>query len=349
MPVPNGDIGVGLVGWGYASATFHSPLIQATPGLRLVAVSSQRPATELPAGQPFDWVRGIEALLARPDVDLVVIPTPNDTHHALAAQALAAGKHVVLDKPFTVTLTEADDLIARARQANRLLSVFHNRRWDGDFLGLQALLASGVLGRVTRLDSRFDRYRPDVRPRWRESAAPGGGLWFDLGPHLLDQALQLFGPPESIWLDTVVQRDAAVADDGFVAVLRYPGKRAVLQASALTAHLAPRFTVHGTAGSYHKQGLDTQEAMLKAGGLPGAPGWGDDPLPGTLTLARGDALQTRQVPSTAGDYRAYYRSVHDALRGVVAAPAVTADEARAVMRLIERGWQSVAEGRVLPV
>lgn len=336
-------IGVGVVGWGFASTTFHAPLIQATPGLRLVAVSSSR-ADELAQTNPSFTVEPTpEALFARSDIDLVVIPTPNDTHHPLAAQALAAGKHVVVDKPFTLSVDEADDLIARAQQADRLLSVFHNRRWDGDFLGLQDILNSGVLGRVTHFESHFDRYRPQVRQRWRESASQGGGLWYDLGPHLLDQTVQLFGQPKALWLDTQVQRDNAVADDWFHCVLRYADLRVVLHASALTASVAPRFVVHGTAGSYTKHGLDTQEDALKAGRLPGDTAWGSDPLPGALVLQMGEQLVHSPGPSVPGDYLRYYTGIRDALlqKGP---PPVTAAEARSVMRLIELGFESKQSG-----
>ena len=334
-------LGVGLVGWGYASATFHAPLVRATPGLRLVAVSSQRPQTQ--GSHPWGWVPSTEALLARGDVDLVVIPTPNQTHHPLAAMALAAGKHVVVDKPFTLTVAEAQDLVTRATQAQRVLSVFHNRRWDSDFLTLRAVLGSGVLGRVTHIASHFDRYRPQVRQRWRESADPGAGLWYDLGPHLLDQALQLLGPPEAIWLDAQQQRDGALTDDVFHAVLRYPGQRVVLHASALTAAVAPRWAVHGTEGSYVQHGLDPQEDVLKTGAAPGGTGWGVHHTPGVLTLRDGEGLHTRPAPMQAGDYLAYYAGLQQAL-ATGGPPPVTATEALAVMAWIAAGQRSLQTG-----
>jgi predicted dehydrogenase len=340
---PDTPIGVGIVGWGFASTTFHAPLIQATPGMRLVAVSSGRADVLGTDALPFAVEPTPQALFARKDIDLVIIPTPNDTHHPLAVEALAAGKHVVVDKPFTLTVTQADDLIERARHARRLLSVFHNRRWDGDFMGLKKVLGSGVLGRVTHLESHFDRYRPDVRQRWRESAELGGGLWYDLGPHLLDQTLQLFGQPQALWLDTQVQRDGAVADDWFHCLLRYPDLRVVLHASALTASVAPRFVVHGTAGSYTKHGLDTQEDALKAGRTPGDTDWGRDPLPGQLTLRQGSGVIQQTVEPLAGNYLPYYEGVRDAILQGNPLP-VTASEARDVIRLIELGLQSHASG-----
>lgn len=295
-------IRVGIIGNGYATQTFHAPLVHATPGLELVAICHRD---------------GVDELLSRTDVDLVVIPTPNHTHHPLAARALAAGKHVVVDKPFTVTAAEARDLMARAAQAGRLLSVFHNRRWDSDFLALRDGLADGRLGRVTQVASHFDRFRPVVRDRWRESDIPGGGLWYDLGPHLLDQALQLWGQPLSVWVDLQRQRDGALTDDGFHAVLRYAGGlRVLLHATALAAEPAPRWRVHGTQGSWVHQGPDAQEDALKAGIVPGEVGW--------------------PVAPAAGDYRSYYAGLRDAIAHGAPNP-VPPEQALAVIGLIEQG------------
>lgn len=346
-------LNVGLVGFGYASATFHAPLIAAVPGLRLVAVASSRPREVLAAWPDVLVDPTPEALLANPDVDLVVIATPNHTHADLAARALLAGKHVVVDKPFTLHAREAQDLITLAKKQQRLLSVFHNRRWDGDFLSLQAVLQSGELGRVTHFESHFDRYRPHVRARWREASGLGGGLWYDLGPHLLDQALQLFGVPDKLWLDLAQQRAGAQTDDWFHAVLHYGPLRVLLHASALTAHVAPRFVLHGTTGSLLKWGLDAQEDALKSGLYPGAEAasadWGTDPQPVHLTLAdRQGQLSRSERPCARGDYPLYYAKVRDAVLHGANNP-VPAEEAWQVMALIELGLLSAAQGRVMPV
>jgi len=346
-------LNVGLLGYGYASATFHAPLIAAVPGLKLTAVASSRPRDVQAAWPEVAVYDTASALIARPDIDLVVIATPNDTHAPLAAQALAAGQHVVVDKPFTLNVAEAQSLMALAKHHRRVLSVFHNRRWDADFMSVRSVLQSGELGRITHFESRFDRYRPVVRQRWRESASPGGGLWYDLGPHLLDQALQLFGQPQSLWLDLAHQRDGALTDDWFHAVLRYDTLRVVLHASALTARVAPRFVVHGTTGSLVKWGLDTQEDALKSGlrppGKPNGGDWGLDPQPLHLTLAdAGQALTERQQPCLRGDYAQYYTQLRDALLHGSPNP-VPAHEALQVMALIEAGLQSLAQGRVVPV
>ena len=202
---------VGLVGYGYAGKTFHAPLIAAVPALALTAVSSSS-AAKVQADWPDVAVHDTPAeLMRRTDLDLVVIASPNDTHHPLARAALQAGLHVVVDKPFTVTLAQARELAMLARERGRLLSVFHNRRWDGDFLTVRALLASGELGRITQFESHFDRFRPQVRQRWREDATRGGGLLYDLGPHLIDQAFALFGAPETVTAFVRTRRDNATA------------------------------------------------------------------------------------------------------------------------------------------
>lgn len=341
---------VGVVGFGFATSTFHAPLIASVPGLELAAMSSSDPAKVRAAWPQVEVCESPEALFARPDIELVVIPTPNETHYPLAVKALAAGKHVVVDKPFTLDAGEARDLIARAEAAGRVLSVFHNRRWDADFLTVRQVLAAGELGRLTHFESHFDRYRPEVRQRWRESGAPGSGLWYDLGSHLLDQALQLFGAPQTISLDLARQRDGAAADDWFHAVLRYDALRVILHASALVPDLGPRFALHGTLGSFIKYGLDPQEDALKTGRRPGpeSPDWGQDPLPGTLTLATPEGLVERDLDSVRGDYARYYAEVRDAIR--LGAPnPVPAIDALRVMRLIELGLASFAEGRVMTV
>jgi predicted dehydrogenase len=341
-------IKVGIVGYGYATATFHAPLISSVPGLELVAVASSD-ASKVHTALPHMTVYATpQTLFARDDIDLVIIPTPNDTHHALAAQALDAGKHVVVDKPFTLNTADALDLIARAEQAQRLLSVFHNRRWDADFLTVQKLLASGELGRVTHVESHFDRYRPEVRQRWREGAGLGSGLWYDLGPHLLDQALCLFGLPQAISLDLATQRDAAQTDDWFHAILRYGELRVILHASALVAHQGPRFVIHGTKGSFTKYGLDPQEDALKSGARPVDDNWGIDVQAGRLDVIRGTWMQQSTVPNERGDYTQFYSGIRDAILHGSANP-VPAVEALQVMRLVELGNLSAAEGRLVQI
>ncbi len=341
-------LNAGIVGYGFATKTFHAPLIAGVPGLKLAAISSSDPSKVRADWPQVPVDASPEALFSRSDIELVVIPTPNETHFPLALAALAAGKHVVVDKPFTVTLAEARRLQAEASAAGLLLSVFHNRRWDADFLTLRQVIASGELGRIVHFESHFDRYRPEVRARWREQALPGSGLWYDLGAHLLDQVLQLFGPPESISLDLAIQRDGAESDDWFHAVLRYGQCRAVLHGSALVPSPPPRFSVHGSRGSFIKFGLDAQEDALRTGRRPPAPNWGVDPLPATLTVCPDGSCRTRELACIAGNYPAYYAAVRDAIHGTAPNP-VSADDAIGVIRLIELGLQSTREGRVVRV
>src|SRR5690606_25962087 len=236
-----------------------------------------------------------EPAFADPQVDLVVVATPNHSHAPLALAALAAGKHVVVDKPFALDAGQAQVMIAAAARNGRMLSVFHNRRWDPDFLALRALVQSGALGEVVELHSHFDRYRPQVPDRWRVREGPGSGLWFDLGPHLVDQVLQLFGPPLSVQADIAAQREGAVVDDFFHVVLRYPRLRAVVHAGALVAAGGLRLAAHGTRGSFIKHGLDPQEAALREGIAPGAQDWGVDGRPGLLTTIDEDGLALERV------------------------------------------------------
>ncbi len=336
---------VGLVGFGYASATFHAPLIKATPGLSLATVASTAPERVHAAFPDATVYETAEAMYACDDINLIVIATPNDTHFPLARQALEAGKHVVVDKPFVLKAAQAIELIELANTKDLKLSAFHNRRWDGDFMTVSQLVADGTLGRIAHFESHFDRFRPQVQARWRESGVAGGGLWYDLGPHLLDQVLQLFGKPSSIWLDMAQQRDGALTDDWFHAVLTYGNMRAILHASALTAAPAPRFTVHGTHGSYVKHGLDMQETALRAGAAL-ADGWTRDPSGGLLTLHTGDGLIERAHPTLPGAYSQYYAQMRNAI--VHGAPVpVTAGSAREVLALIEAGIASAGQARVV--
>ena len=352
----SGVLNVGLVGYGFAGRTFHAPVIAGVPGLRLAAVASSQPDV---VHRDWPLVRVVatpEALFASPDVDVVVIATPNDSHHSLAWAALEAGKHVVVDKPFTMNLAEAQALVVLAKATARVLSVFHNRRFDADFLTLQDVLASGHLGRLVYFESHFDRYRPEVLVRWRDQ--PGaGGIWPDLGSHLVDQTVQLFGVPDAIHADMGPIRDHAATEDYFHAQLRYAqgphaGLRVVLHSTTIAAAPAPRYTVHGTLGSYVKYGVDPQEDALKAGARPhlGNLGdWGADPAPGQLSLpADASAPGVQVVPSRPGNYMAYYAAVRDAVNGVGTNP-VTPEQASQVMALLELGRESSAQRRELRV
>lgn len=343
----------GLVGYGFAGQTFHAPVLSAVPGMQLAGVATSQAGKVAAEWPGVSIVTDVKALVALQDIDLVVVATPNAQHFPIAKAALEAGKHVVVDKPFTLDAAEARELAALAQQRGLLLSVYQNRRFDADFLTLRDLLASGDLGRPVYFESHFDRFRPEVRDRWREQAVPGAGLWVDLGAHLLDQAVQLFGKPDTLQLDSAVLRDGAVVEDYFHAVLRYQQGphaplRVVLHAATLAAHAAPRYLVHGTRGSYVKYGVDSQEDALRAGQRPGGDDWGIDPLLGELTLmAAGSWMQNKTLPNRRGNYVDYYAAVRDAILGQGPNP-VPPDQAVALMELLDLGARSAREGRTLP-
>lgn len=341
------NVRTALVGFGYAGQTFHAPLIAASVGLDLSAIVSGQ-ADKVAARWPAVPVRGLEEVLADPGIDLIVIATPNDTHADLARRGLQAGKHVVVDKPFTVELADARDLAALGKATGRVLSIFHNRRWDADFLTLADLIGRGQLGRITQFESHFDRFRPVPRDRWRErSGVAGGGLWYDLGPHLIDQALCLFGRPQSIQADIATQRPGGGAPDYFHAILAYAdGLRVILHGSMLTPDSCLRFAVHGDGGSFIKHGLDSQEEALKAGMMPGSIGWGIDPKPGTLTWVSDGEIFSGLQTGIPGDYLSYYAAIAAAIRQEAPNP-VPADDAVAVMKLISMGLESAEQGRTL--
>ncbi|TDR77765.1 oxidoreductase [Paludibacterium purpuratum] len=343
MPSP-APLNVALSGYGYAGKTFHAPLIDATPGLALHTIVSRRADAVLAERPDCRVVPDLAQALADPSIDLVVIASPNELHFPQARDALLAGKHVVVDKPFTTKLDEALRLNALASETRQVLSVFHNRRWDSDFLALSALLADGALGRISRFESRFDRYRPQTRQRWREEDRPGAGLWYDLGAHLVDQVLHLFGLPQAVHGTLLRQREGAQVDDFFDVRLRYADFVADLQASCLAPGGSPRLTVHGSKASYVKHGLDTQEGALKQGIAPDSPGFGADAQPAVLWLANGDTPQAVYPVTASGQYVAYYAAVRDAVLGKGPNP-VTALEAARVIQVIEAVAQSHRESR----
>ena len=337
-------IGVGLIGYGFAGKTFHAPLIRAVEGLDLKAITSSD-AAKVKIDFPGMTVFADPAeMFAQGEIDLIVIATPNDSHAPLARAAFAAGKHVVIDKPFTLDMAEARDLIVKAERRERLLSVFHNRRWDSDFLAAKFGVESGVLGRVTHFESHIDRFRPDVRDRWRERRGLGAGVWYDLAPHMIDQALQLFGLPDGVLGNLFLQRPGAQVDDWAHAVLIYPELRVILHASMIAAGGSPRFLMHGDKGSLVKRGKDQQEAQLLEGKVPGASGWGVDLDRMEIWNSAGEC---RGMPTPSGDHRKYYMGIRDALRGT-APNIVPPIQALAVMAVLEAAITSSTEGKLSP-
>jgi predicted dehydrogenase len=279
--------------------------------------------------------------VVHPAIDLVVLATPNDTHFPLASAALRAGKHVVVDKPFTVTVQEAEELSAIAHECGRLLSVFHNRRWESEVLAMKQVIASGKLGNIVHYECHMDRFRPNVRKRWREDPGPGAGLWFDLGPHMIDLALHLFGLPTAVQADLAVMRTGGQTDDWGHVILQYPTMRAVLHASLLVSGGTPRQTLHGTRASWIKWKPDNQEPQLQRGITPSDAGFGMDP--DDALLYDGATGEITATPVPAGCQQRYYEGIRDAIRNGTP-PPVTAEEALLVMKVLMACYESARTG-----
>ncbi|MCP3729648.1 oxidoreductase [Sphingomonas sp. MG17] len=335
-------IGVGLIGYGLGGRVFHAPFVSATDGLELRAVVSRDPAkvhADIP-GVPV--VPDVATLLARPDIDLVVVSSPDAFHAEHALAAIGAGKHVLVDKPFATSLADARQVAAAGERAGVQLTIFQNRRWDADFLTLRRLIAEGQLGEIVHFESHFDRWRPDPAKVWKE--AREGGSWFDLGPHLVDQALCLFGRPDAVTADIATLRDDAPAPDWFHVLLHYPRRRVILHSSKLAADHGLRFAVHGTGGSWIKHGLDTQEPAILAGADLAGADFGLDPRPGMLTT--GDPAAPRPVDNARGDYAQFWRALASALSGDGPNP-VPASEALEVIEILDAALRSAGQGRTV--
>ncbi|HEV2274052.1 MAG TPA: Gfo/Idh/MocA family oxidoreductase [Acidobacteriaceae bacterium] len=353
-------IRVGVIGFGFAGRIFHAPVVNAVEGLELAAILQRSGRDAAEAYPAINVPRSVEELLSDSSIRLVVIATPNSSHFPIARQCLLAGRDVVIDKPFALNSAEAVELIRLARTHGRLLTVYHNRRWDGDFRTVLGLLGSGQLGRLVMYESHFDRFRPiPDTGAWRQSGAPGGGVLLDLGSHLIDQALVAFGLPKTVWADVRVERAGGMIDDAFDLCLRYPGSAAFdireaapgqqsgagltvwLRATSIAREPGPRFTLNGTRGTFCKFGIDPQEDRLRAGDLFRSSPWGADPEVhwGTLTEEVDGLPLSRRIPTEPGDYRCYYENVRDALLG--AAPLeVTPVQAWRTMRILEMALES---------
>jgi scyllo-inositol 2-dehydrogenase (NADP+) len=332
-------IGVGLIGYGVAAKVFHRPLIESVDDLKIVGALRHRMAqgerTDLPI------VIKLEEFLAVPKLQVAVICTPNHTHFDLARRCLEAGLHVVVDKPVTVTSAEAEELIALAKQRGRILTVFHNRRYDGDFVLVQRLLAEGALGRLVSYESSYDRFRPHLREgAWREQRQPGSGILYDLGPHLIDQAVLLFGWPRAISGRIRQERDGTNADDAFDVVLDYGAIAVSLHARLVAAVPRPRFRLNGTQGSLMIAGLDQQEELLRSGISPLSREW-REARTGTATLrveVDGE-LKQQEIPNPLGNYRQFYLDLANAIRDNKE-PTVSAEAGRDTVRVIEAAIES---------
>lgn len=336
-------IRVGLIGYGLAGKVFHAPLIGAVDGLTLAAVMTSR-ADELAA----DWpearaVADAAAIVGDPAIDLVVVASPNDTHASLTRAALEAGKHVVVDKPLAGDADEAQALADLAHERGRMLSVFHNRRWDGDFLTARKLVEAGTLGDLRLVELRWDRFRFKQRAGWKDAEGRGGGILADLGPHLLDQALLLFGKPNALSADLATQRPGGATDDYAEVTLHYAAMRVIVSATMAVAAPRPRFALHGTAGSFVKYGIDPQEDQLRGGVRPNDGDYGVEHADrhGMLTEPSG---ATRQIATERGNYLRFYEGVVAAIHNGAPSPVDPSDAVDG-LALIDFARRSAAEGR----
>ena len=338
----NSLIKTALVGYGSVAEKMHAPLIDVCPDLDLVAVVERRDnkcEKKFPNVRTF---RSLDDLLAADVADLICITTPNEFHFPMAKQCLLAGKHVVVDKPVTIHSWEAEELEKIASEKGLICSVFHNRRFDGDYRTLQKIVAENALGRLVYLESHFDRFRPQVSENWREKEVPGNGITFDLGSHLIDQVVLLFGKPKALYADIQKQRKNAIADDYFDISLFYEGFKARVTAGVLVNVPTPKFLLLGEKGSFQKFHLDVQEQAFKDGKKPEGSDWGVDPKERWGTLYLED--QTYPIQTVNGDYRIFYQNVADAISN--GSPLkVTLPQTISVLKLIEAAFISSAEGR----
>jgi scyllo-inositol 2-dehydrogenase (NADP+) len=330
-------INTALLSYGMSGEIFHAPLIAAHAGFRLSKIVQRKTATAQRRYPSVQVVNSIDDVLQDDNIELVVVNTPNETHYDYTVRVLEAGKHVVVEKPFSVTTAEADALIDLASRKHRLLTVFQNRRWDGDFLTLKQVVEQKLVGKIVEFELHYDRFRNYIEANtWKEEAAPGTGILYNLGSHMLDQVLVLFGVPQEVDARIGVQRPGGRVDDFYDIRLQYSGFQVIVKSSYLVRESMPRYILHGTEGSFVKFGIDPQEQALKDGRLPGSAGWGQEQpsLWGSINTAIGGLHVTGTIETAQGNYLSFYNNLFEAIRND-ATLAVRAEESREVIRLIE--------------
>jgi scyllo-inositol 2-dehydrogenase (NADP+) len=341
-----------IIGFGNSGQTFLAPFINANPGFNLKKISTSDPAKAAKAKAIYpntEVVSGAEQIMNDDSIELVLIGSPNTSHLSLAKAALLAGKHVVVEKPFTVTAADADELIALAKQQNKILSVHHNRRFDSGHNTVKKIIASKTLGTLVEYEVHYDRFRRELRPgAWREKPLPGSGILYDLGAHLIDGALELFGTPEAVTCMMLTQRPGLEVEDNFEIILNYPGLKVTLKAGMLVKVPGPTYMLYGDHGTFIKYGMDVQEEALKKGLKPNTADWGREPeaIWGKLTTEENGADITRTIESEPGRYQDYFQNVYDAIaegKELIVKP----DQARQTIRIIELAFQSNGEKRTV--
>lgn len=342
-------INTAILSFGMSGKLFHAPFIDVHPEFALYAVwERSKNDAQLKYPQVKSY-RTLEELLNDEAVELVIVNTPNYTHYEYAKKALLAGKHVVVEKPFTVTTAEGEELIALAKKQDKKLSVYQNRRYDSDYKGVREVVTKGLLGNIVEAEFHFDRFRQELSPKvHKETPGKGTGALYDLGAHLIDQALQLFGMPQALFADIQIIRPASKVDDYFELLFFYSDKRVRLKCSYLVREALPAYILHGAKGSFIKPKTDVQETALQAGKIPGSSDWGVEPEneKGLLHTEVDGKIIKEYLPSFKGNYLEYYNGIYEAIRNHQALP-VTAEEGLAVVRIIEAAFKSSKEKRVI--
>jgi len=338
-----------ILSFGMSGKLFHAPFIDVHPGFDFYAVWERSKNLAQEKYPNVKTYRTLEELLADGTIELVIVNTPNYTHYEYTKSALEAGKHVIVEKPFTVSVAQGEELIALAKKRNAKLSVYHNRRYDSDFKVVKKMVTEGWLGEIVEAEFHFDRYKEELSPKvHKETPGPGTGALYDLGSHLIDQALQLFGMPQAIFADVQVMRPISKVDDYFELLFYYPGKRVRLKSSYLVREPLPGYVLHGTKGSFIKPKTDVQEMALMEGKIPGTNDWGKEPEgeKGLLHTEKEGKVIKEYTPSFQGNYLEYFDGVYEAIRNNKALP-VEAQDAVNVIRIIEVAFQSTKEKRVI--
>ena len=347
-------IRTGIIGYGLSGRVFHAPFIDVVEGFELSKISTANPHNISIAKSRYPntpIVPDGQSIIDDNNIDLVIVTSPNTVHFKWAKAALLANKHVVVEKPFTVSLAEAEELVELAKQKKKILTVYHNRRFTSDTKTVKKILKSGVLGDVVDYETHFDRFRPEPKEgAWREDPLPGSGIFYDLGSHLIDQSLYFFGMPQAVTAHIQAVRPWAKADDSFDVKLHYPTHTATLKSGTLVKIPGPTYQIHGTKGSFIKYGLDIQEETLETGAIPNTPNWGMEPesIWGTLKTEIEGIEMCSVIKSENGDYRDYFINLRDAIWGKTEI-AVTAEEGANVMKIIELAIQSDKEKRTIDV
>lgn len=344
QPIKTALCSFGMSGW-----VFHAPFIAVNPGFELYAVWERTKNLAAAAYPSVKTVRSLEEILEDDSIELVVINTPNVTHYEYATKALQAGKHIIVEKPFTVTVQEGEELVALAKERNKIMSVYQNRRYDSDYRTVKKVVDEKLLGQIVEAEIHYDRYKEEIGPKLhKETPGPGTGLLYDLGSHLIDQALQFFGMPKAIFADITIMRKVSRVDDYMELLLYYDGLRARVKSSYMVREALPSYVFHGTKGSFIKARTDVQERMLQAHTIPGGPEWGVEPATemGLLHTEKDGNIIREYIPSLKGNYGDYYDELYKAIRENGPIP-VKAEQGLDIIRVIEAAYKSNQEKKVI--